>query len=128
MTGKTLQRLLAACGLSVALWNVPAHAAGDATAGQTFFKRVCAMCHSTVAGRNMIGPSLAGVVGRTSGTAANYTYSHAMADAHLVWTPENLDKYLTSPQAAVPGNKMPYPGIKDATDRANVVAYLATLK
>jgi cytochrome c2 len=128
MTGKTLQRLLAACGLSLSLWNVPAFAAGDAAAGQIFFKRVCAMCHSTVAGKNMIGPSLAGVVGRTSGTAPGYTYSHAMANAHIVWSPETLDKYLTSPQAFVPGNKMPYAGIRDPNDRANVMAYLSTLK
>jgi len=125
----TKSPLRMAAFLGAAIFSAPqmAHAAGDATAGAVVFKR-CAICHSTVAGQNKLGPSLAGIVGRKSGTAANYTYSAAMTAYGKTWTEAELDAYLTKPSAAVPGNKMPFAGIPDATDRANVIAYLSTLK
>ncbi|HJT07371.1 MAG TPA: cytochrome c family protein [Stellaceae bacterium] len=104
-----------------------AYAAGDAAAGKEVFKK-CALCHTTEAGKNKIGPSLAGVVGRESGTAPNFNYSDAMKNAHKKWTPEELDTYLTDPRKAVPGTKMIFPGLKDEKDRQNVIAYLETLK
>lgn len=113
--------LPAACLLA----SAPARAqtAGDAAAGEKTFHQ-CQVCHSIEPGQNKVGPSLAGVVGRKSGTAPNFNYSEAMKNANIVWTPENLDKYLTDPKALVPGNKMAFAGLKNEQDRKNVIAFL----
>ena len=97
---------------------------GDAAAGRLVFRK-CQACHSIEPGKNMLGPSLAGVIGRKSGTEAGYNYSPAMKSAGIVWNPQTLDQYLTDPAKVVPGNKMPFPGLKTANDRADVIAYLA---
>ena len=97
---------------------------GDAAAGRLVFRK-CQACHSTEPGKNLVGPSLAGVIGRKAGTEANYGYSPAMKQADIVWSPETLDQYLTDPAKVVPGNKMPFPGLKTADDRADVIAFLA---
>ncbi len=102
--------------------------AADAAAGKQVFQSQCAICHSDQAGQNKIGPSLSGVVGRRTGSEAGYDYSVANKNANLVWTPDVLDKYLDDPQKVVPGTKMPYAGLKNATKRANLIAFLATLK
>jgi nitrite reductase (NO-forming) len=99
-------------------------AAGDATAGRLVFRK-CQACHSTEPGKNMLGSSLAGVIGHKAGAAAGYNYSPAMKSADIVWSAERLDQYLTDPAKVVPGNKMPFPGLKTADDRADVIAYLA---
>ena len=59
---------------------------------------------------------LNGIVGRKAGTYPGYEYSPANKDSGIVWTPEELDKYLTSPQAVVPHTKMIFPGLKDETE------------
>jgi cytochrome c len=104
-----------------------ARADGDAEAGKKVFTK-CAICHSTEAGQNKVGPSLAGVVGRPSASDAKFNYSEAMKKANLTWDDQTLDTYLTSPKQLVPGGKMVFVGLKDAGDRANVIAYLKTLK
>ena len=100
-------------------------AAADAT-GQSAFAE-CAACHSTD-GTNGVGPSLKGIVGRSSAAVPGFAYSNAMKHAQLQWTAAQLDKYIASPQALVPGNVMPYAGMSDAARRAALIAYLATLK
>jgi cytochrome c len=102
-------------------------AGGNADAGAADFKRTCGICHTAEAGKNKIGPSLFAVVGRAAGTAPGFNYSDAMKGSGLTWTPENLEKYIADPKGTVPGNKMAYPGIKDATQRQDIIAYLATL-
>ena len=102
-------------------------AAADVEAGKTKFK-ICAICHATEAGKMKVGPSLFAVVGRKSGSLAGYNYSDAMKNFNHTWTPETLDTYLADPRATVPGTKMIFPGIKDKTERANLIAYLGTLK
>ena len=102
-------------------------AAADIEAGKTIFKK-CALCHTAEFGKNKIGPSLFGIVGRPSASLANYNYSDAMKSFKHTWTPEELDTYLTDPHAVVPGTKMIFPGLKDKTDRGNLIAYLETLK
>jgi len=97
---------------------------GDASAGRLVFRK-CQACHSIEAGKNMLGPSLAGVIGRKAGAEAGYNYSPAMKSADIVWSPQTLDQYLTDPAKVVPGNKMPFPGLKTDHDRADVIAYLA---
>ncbi|MBS1132490.1 MAG: cytochrome c, class [Proteobacteria bacterium] len=80
--------------------------AGDPAEGNKVFEDKCADCHSMEAGKNKRGPSLAGVIGRKSGTVANYHYSEAMATAGIVWSPARLAQYLASPKTDVPGTKM----------------------
>ena len=101
-----------------------AAAGQDAAAGEKDFV-VCRACHQVGPGaKSAVGPVLNGVVGREAGTYPGYTYSDANRDSGLVWTPEELDKYLTSPQAVVPHTKMIFPGLKDDKKRKNVIAYL----
>jgi cytochrome c len=104
-----------------------AWADGDATAGAQIFKK-CTVCHSPDAGVNKVGPSLHGIVGRHSASIGNFNYSDAMKAANKDWTPETLDTYLTDPRGLVPGTKMIFPGLKEAKDRQDVIAYLSTLK
>lgn len=96
--------------------------------GQTLYKTQCAMCHSTTSGRNMLGPSLAGVASRKAGSVAGFAYSPAMKSSKLRWDKATLDQYLADPRKTVPGTKMIYAGQKDAGKRAALVAYLMTLK
>src|SRR5262245_34408753 len=103
-----------------------AEAAGDAAAGEHVFVR-CVVCHSAKAGENKIGPSLAGVFGRKSGSAPGYDYSPALKSAAITWDDQELDKYLTNPPADVHGTKMVI-SVPSAEDRQNVIAYLMTLK
>src|ERR1700757_332157 len=102
-------------------------AAADVEAGKADFKK-CALCHTTEAGKNKIGPSLFGIVGRKSGSLENFNYSEAMKKYDHTWDPETLDTYLADPRATVPETKMIFPGIKDKAERDNVIAYLETLK
>ncbi|GAC1454221.1 MAG: cytochrome c family protein [Steroidobacteraceae bacterium] len=86
----------------------------------------CSVCHSTD-GTNGIGPSLKGIFGRRSGTAAGFRYSRAMKSADITWDEIALDRYLADPQGLSPGNVMPFSGVADGPDRAKVIAYLKTL-
>lgn len=99
-------------------------AEGDPVAGKRVFAQ-CGACHTVVKGKNGLGPSLHGVVGRKAGTAEGFkNYSPAMQKADIVWAEENLDKYLADPKSFIPGNRMIFAGVKKQEDRANVIAYL----
>jgi cytochrome c len=113
--------------LLLQLTAISAAAAADAEAGKADFKK-CALCHTDEAGKNKIGPSLFGVVGRKSGSLENYNYSEAMKKFDHTWDAETLNTYLADPRAVVPGTKMIFPGIKDEKERQDVIAYLETLK
>jgi cytochrome c len=98
--------------------------AQDAVAGEKDFL-VCRACHQIGPDAKIaVGPVLSGVVGRKAGTFADYNYSPANKDSGIVWTPEELDRYLESPQSVVPHTKMIFPGLKDAQKRKDVIAYL----
>jgi nitrite reductase (NO-forming) len=101
-----------------------APASGDAAAGRLVFRK-CQACHSLEPGKVGIGPSLAGIVGRKAGNATGFNYSTAMKASNLTWDAATLDSYLSDPQKAVPGNKMPFPGLKTESERRAVIAYLA---
>lgn len=88
----------------------------------------CATCHSVEPGVIGIGPSLAGVVGRKSGTLPGFNYSDAMKAYGKTWDAAALDTFLTSPAKAVPGTRMTYMGQSDPAQRKAVIDYLATLK
>lgn len=108
--------------------SLPA-SAQDAAAGEGVFKRVCATCHNaTVEGPRKLGPTLHGVVGRKAASVEGFRYSTAKRDADLVWTPDKLSPYLLNPREFMPGTTMAYAGLKNDADRANVIAYLQTLK
>jgi cytochrome c len=76
-------------------------------------------------GVHLTGTSLARIWGRCAGTVDGFTrYSEALRRAAVVWDEHSLDRWLTNPQALVPGNVMTLPGLKDAQQRADLVAYL----
>jgi len=88
----------------------------------------CRSCHAVEAGKNGVGPSLAGIVGRKAGTVAGYAYTDANKNSGLTWDEATLDEYLTAPAKKVPGTKMAFAGIADAAKRKEVIDYLKTLK
>ncbi|MEQ1687929.1 MAG: cytochrome c family protein [Sphingopyxis sp.] len=99
---------------------------GDAAKGRTLFNQ-CKTCHSEVAGTNGIGPSLAGIVGRTAGSVPGYAYSPANKASHRTWDREALFTYLESPMRSIPGTKMTFL-MANPQQRADVIAYLETLR
>jgi len=101
--------------------------AQNADAGQAVFKHDCAICHDVLAGKNRIGPSLFGIVGRTAGAALNFHYSDANKGSGLTWDVATLERYLANPRATIPGTTMSYGGAKDDQKRHDLIAYLATL-
>ena len=100
--------------------------AQDAIAGKQLFAQ-CSVCHS-IDGTNGVGPSLQGIVGRKAATFAAFRYSRAMKGANITWDDGTLEAYLADPQKVIPGNVMPFSGLADANQRADVIAYLNTLK
>lgn len=100
-----------------------AQPAGDPVRGKTVYAR-CAACHDLNTGATRLGPSLKGVVGRTSGTMPNFNYSQAMKDKAVTWDAASLDAYLAGPARYVPGNRMAFPPLANAQDRADLIAFL----
>ncbi len=98
---------------------------GDVATGKLVFRK-CQACHSLEPGKNGLGPSLAGLVGKKASSVANYNYSPAMKGSDLTWDVATLDAYLSDPQKLVPGNKMPFPGLKTENERNAVIAFLAS--
>ena len=95
--------------------------AGDPARGERVYRERCSGCHSLDA--NRIGPAHRGVVGRRAGQAPGFNYSPALRRANLVWTPANLDRWLTDPQALIPGQRMNF-RLGDPALRADVISYL----
>ena len=115
--------LLSACTLTL-----EARAAGEVDKGKDVFATECAECHSAREGKNKKGPSLFGVVGRKAATVADASYSDALKASGITWTPDKIDAYVTAPKKLVPGGKMKYDGLASAAERAELLAYLATLR
>jgi len=111
-------------GMSLAWLASAATPAGAPTAAD--FSR-CAGCHSTQAGQNKVGPTLAGVFDRPSGSVPGYSYSAALKNAHLTWDEQTLDKFLQNPGGLVHGTKM-FASVPDADTRQRVIAYLKSLQ
>jgi cytochrome c len=113
-------------------WARPAAAvpAGDPDAGKALFRAKCTACHSTLPGnnRNRPGPTLFGLLGRKSASVSHFPYSPANQSSHKVWDKATLDQYLEDPRSVIPGTKMAFDGIADPADRANIIAYIETLK
>jgi len=99
-------------------------AEGNATRGQGVFG-ACAACHSLQPDQSMTGPSLAGLWNRKAGSLASFSrYSPALQSANIVWNDKTLDEWINDPQHLVPGNEMTFAGIKDARQRADLLAFL----
>ncbi|MGK2911211.1 MAG: c-type cytochrome [Sphingobium sp.] len=105
-----------------------AMAGGDPAAGKKAFLQ-CQICHSVnPGGANGMGPNLAGVTGSKAALKPGFTYSAALKKSGIVWNAKTLDAWIAKPSALVPGNRMVYVGMADPAKRADVIAYLATLK
>jgi len=114
-------RLLAVF-LAPLLASAPALAAdGSAERGEEIYAR-CLACHTLA--QNRVGPRHCGLFGRKAGTVPNYQYSTAMKKHGVTWNEETLDRFIENPMKTVPGTKMGYAGVKDAEERADLIAYL----
>lgn len=122
-------RIFAIAGLLLALADGSAFATGNPKRGADLFVEECGDCHSAVPGKNKKGPTLNGVVGRQAGSIGDFTdYSTAIRQAGFVWSPEKIDAYLAQPRKVIAGGKMKYDGLPDGAARADVIAYLQSLK
>ena len=101
----------------------PALAEGDAAAGEKVYKK-CKTCHSLEAGKNKLGPNLAGIFGRQAGSVEGYKYSAAMAASGIVWDEATMDAFLAKPKDVVPKTKMAFAGLKKDEQRQDLIAYL----
>ena len=126
-----MRHLIGAATLAAALLAGPAVGSAQGAAGakpdighgEGTFNDMCMSCHLKEGGGQ--GPTLVGVVGRASAAVPGVMYTKALQDAHLTWTPQKLDEFLTNAQVAVPGTAMPM-SVPDAKDRADLIAYLAS--
>ena len=123
---KTAKIALRVIGAASLLGLCASTHAQDATAGKQVFAQ-CIACHS-VDGKAGVGPTLQGILGRKSGELPGFHYSRAMKSAGITWSSKTLNSYVADPQKAVPGNVMPFSGVADAKQRADLIAYLGTLK
>ena len=102
----------------------PALASGDVEACKKVYNK-CKACHDISEGKNKVGPTLKGVMGRTAGTVEGYAYSDAMKASGIVWNEDTLEKYLADPKALVADGKMQFPGLKKEEEIENIIAYIA---
>jgi cytochrome c len=121
---KGIYVLAVAAFLTFAFGIFLAFSDGNSTRGQRVFN-ACAACHSLQPDQNMTGPSLAGLWNRKAGSVMSFSrYSPALKSANIVWNDKTLDDWITDPQDLVPGNQMTFPGVKDARQRADLLAFL----
>ena len=126
-------RFALVAGFAIAGWGLTLSAprvlaapeiAGDSASGEVLFrKRACAMCHSMEPGKNLNGPSLAGVYGRAVGKVPGYRYSPGLSAEKGRWDKARLDKWLEDPRRMVPGSRMAVK-VPSAQERAAIIAYL----
>lgn len=97
----------------------------DLENGRAAFAR-CRSCHTiTPDGPNMTGPNLYGIIGRPAGSHPGFNYSKAVKSAGFAWDDDRIDHWLQNPRTFLPGNKMTFPGLPDAADRRDVIAFLS---
>lgn len=102
--------------------------AGDAAKGKQTFRKKCMSCHTVdKGGKDRTGPNLWGIVDRAKGAAENFRYSNTLKMFGGVWTEAEISSFIAGPRTFVPDTKMTFAGLKNADDRADVIAYLKTL-
>jgi cytochrome c len=124
---------LAVAGLTVVALTSSALAEGDAAKGKAAFAK-CGICHQVGEGaKTLVGPELNGIVGRKAASVADYASMYSAGMKKLgadgwVWTEENIDKWIADPKAMIPDSPMAlaFPGVPDAAERADIIAYLKT--
>ena len=112
--------VMALAAMLAAGQSAPSFASGNAAHGEKVYQD-CMVCHSL--DKNEIGPKHRDVFGRKAGSVAGYDYSAALKTSNIVWNATTLDKWLTDPEAFVPGTKMLF-SVDDAQDRADIIAFL----
>ncbi|KAB8061366.1 c-type cytochrome [Janthinobacterium sp. FT14W] len=118
--------LLAPCTAAQAAAAPAPPLTGNADAGKAAFRK-CASCHQVgPSARGGFGPKLTGVIGRKAGSTTDYKYSAAMKNANIVWTEQNLARFLAAPSDFIPGNNMRFWGIGNTQQVADLLAYLRT--
>lgn len=118
--------LVAVSLLAALLAPGAAQAQGDARRGEKLFED-CRACHQVERGPSGVGPNLHGVFGRAAATLDDFRYSPALKRSAITWTPQTLNAYLADPQQMVPANRMPYAGMPEERDRADLILYMQQL-
>ena len=98
-------------------------AQGDPKRGEKVFEK-CRACHAADGAANEVGPGLGGVFGRRAGDRDDFRYSPALKRSGITWTPQTMNDFIADPQKMVPANRMPYDGLPDARDRADIIMYM----
>jgi cytochrome c len=122
----TCNQLVLSCAIALLAVQGVAHAQapkGDVKRGEKVFEN-CRACHAADGAGNEVGPGLRGVFGRKAGERDDFRYSPALKRSGIAWTPKAMDAFIADPQKAVPANRMPYDGLPDARDRADLIAYM----
>jgi cytochrome c len=117
--------VLLACWATAACGAAASAAKGDAARGKEIYESRCFACHAVDA--NRVGPMHMGVFGRKAGSVRDFEYSQAVKKSKIKWNDKTLDQWLTNPEKLIPGQKMGFI-VSDPGDRADVIAYLKTLK
>ena len=108
--------------------TLPTYTQGDLDNGKTQYEKACLKCHKLQAGNNEKGPQLMRIYGAKSALLADYKYTDAMKNSNLVWTAENLDKYIAHPKQTVAGTRMRSDPIADSKVRQDIITYISTLR
>jgi len=108
--------------------TLPLYTDGDADNGSIIYKDACGQCHQRNAGLNKKGPQLMNIYGAPAAELKDYTYSKGLEDSGWVWDAETLDPYIADAQKAMPDSKMLSDPMPDAKERADIIAYLSTLR
>ncbi len=117
-----------ALAAALAMVSGSAMAGGDAAKGAKVFKK-CKICHTAnKGGKNRVGPNLFGIAGAKAASVKGFKYSKAMKASGLTWDDDTLDKFLKKPKKFLKGTKMGFAGLKKDGQRADVIAYLKSLK
>ena len=108
--------------------TLPLYTDGDADNGSIIYKDACGQCHQRNAGLNKKGPQLMNIYGAPAAELKDYTYSEGLENSGWVWDAETLDPYIADAQTAMPDSKMLSDPMPDAKERADIIAYLSTLR
>lgn len=124
----TVLAALFLASVPAAAQTAPGAKGGNPAKGKVLFLQ-CAACHSTKAGDpHKVGPNLAGVAGAKAGSRPGYKYSKVFSEAKFAWDDARLANFVAKPGAVMPGTKMVFGGVADPVKRADIVAYMKTLR